>query len=190
MGQRELGPVVFLPSGRLGRQISVNRSDRPVFIDCDGKSCCSHGERAPSVLAWLSQEKLNPHFQRPSVCDCGNVDGLMTTYDIKESDRPTLEGSLFKFLGTMGSEEKVMNTRPQRLALKTPSCELWVQPVGTIVCEHGNSRKVLNRMINDAARFKRKGVVKCNCKMQLPRRIGSVFCGGKASECRTTRLPE
>lgn len=179
MTQPDVGPVAFLPSGRLGRQIAVNRSDKPVFVDASGHTCCVHGERAPSIQAWINQEKADPSFKRPSVCDCKNVDGLLTTYNVAESDWPKTEGSLYKLLGTMESEEKTMNTRPQRLALKTPTCELWIQPAGTIVCAHGNSRKVLSRMHKDATRFKSAGVVKCACKMQVPRRVGSVFVGGK-----------
>ena len=179
MTQPDVGPVAFLPSGRLGRQIAVNRSDKPVFVDASGHACCVHGERAPSIQAWINQEKSDANFRRPSVCDCKNVDGLLTTYNVAESDWPKTEGSLYKLLGTMESEEKTMNTRPQRLALKTPTCELWIQPAGTIVCAHGNSRKVLSRMHKDATRFKSAGVVKCACKMQVPRSVGSVFVGGK-----------
>ena len=173
-----LGPVRLLASGRIARQVSINRSDEPVFIDKDGATCCRHGERGATIQAWLNTERVNPAFERPSVCDCGNLDGLLTAYDITAADLPVLkEGqTLFKILGEMGADELKVNSRPQRLALKTSKSELWIQPTGTIVCKHGNSRKVIARMAKDGAtRFRSSRVVKCNCCLSVPRRVGSVL---------------
>jgi hypothetical protein len=103
----------------------------------------------------------------------------MTNYEVDTLDLPPADIPLYKLLTAMGNEEKMVNTRPQRIALKTPTCELWIQPSGTIVCPHGNSRKVLGRMRKEATRFRSNGVVKCNCMMNIPRRVGSVFAGGK-----------
>ena len=48
----QLGPPVLLPSARVGRQVAINRSDKPVYLDLDGKPLCQHGEKQcahPSV---------------------------------------------------------------------------------------------------------------------------------------------
>ena len=176
--QVSLGPVCLLPSGRIARQVSINRSNEPVFIDKDGVTCCRHGERGATIQAWLNTERADPEFSRPSTCDCGNLDGLLTAYDITTVDLPVLEKdeTLFKLLGTMGADELKVNSRPQRLALKTDKCELWIQPTGTIVCKHGNSRKVIARMAKaEATRFRSSRIVKCNCYLSVPRRVGSVL---------------
>jgi hypothetical protein len=174
----EIGSTVLLPSGRVGRQVAINRSDKPVFIDNEGKLVCNHGERAPSIMCWLASERTDPTFVRPSVCDCGNIDGLMTEYQIKESDRPkppSAEQPLYKFLGTVGAEETIMNTRPQRKALVTRHGEIWVQPAGTLVCKHGNTRKTLAKIANGNLCFKRKPCMLCKCSLKIPRRVGSIF---------------
>jgi len=184
-----LGPVQLLPSGRDARQVSINRSDEPVFIDKDGVTCCRHGERGPTIQAWLNSERADPDFKRPSVCDCGNLDGLLTAYDLTAADLPTLgEGeTLFKLLGTMNVDEIKVNSRPQRLALKTSKSELWIQPTGTIVCKHGNSRKVIARMMRDVPgevkRFRSSRVTKCHCCLSIPRRVGSVLVPKNARVC-------
>ena len=182
-----LGPVRLLASGRVARQVSINRSNEPVFIDKDGVTCCRHGERGPTIQAWLNSERSDPAFERPSVCDCGNLDGLLTAYDITSADFPTLgEGeTLFKLLGTMDVDEIKVNSRPQRLALKTNKSELWIQPTGTIVCKHGNSRKVIARMKGDgeAKRFRSSRVTKCDCCLSIPRRVGSVLVAKNARVC-------
>ena len=70
-------PLVLLPSGRLGRKVAINRSDKPVYLDCRSaaqKVLCCHGERAASIMAWLALERADASFTRPSVCDCQNVD--------------------------------------------------------------------------------------------------------------------
>ena len=169
-------PVRLLASGRLGQQVSVNRSDRPVFIDPDAQLCCEHGERAMTIQSWLTLERSNPDFKRPSVCDCQNIDGLLTSYPEAQVCLPSAEESLYKVLGEIGSEETRPSSRPQRLALRMSSgAEVWVQPSGTLVCRHGNSRKILARMNQGEKRFRSKGVVKCNCVLTVPRRVGSVF---------------
>ena len=179
MDPATFGPPTLLASGRIGRQIATNRSGKPVYIDTSGLTCCEHGERHPSITSWITQARIDPTFQRPSSCDCENVDGLMTNYEVDKLDLPSADTPLYKLLGAMGNEEKVVNTRPQRIALKTPTCELWIQPGGTIVCPHGNSRRVLNRMRKEATRFRSNGVIKCSCAMNVPRRVGSVFVGGR-----------
>jgi hypothetical protein len=179
MDPSAFGPPKLLTSGRIGRQVATNRCGKPVFIDTNGLTCCEHGERHPSITSWINSARANPSFQRPSPCTCENVDGLMTNYEVDTLDLPPADIPLYKLLTAMGNEEKMVNTRPQRIALKTPTCELWIQPSGTIVCPHGNSRKVLGRMRKEATRFRSNGVVKCNCMMNIPRRVGSVFAGGK-----------
>ena len=142
MSTASLGPTVLLSSGRLGREVGVNRSDRPVFIDSEGHICCEHGERAPTIQAWLNAERAKDGGSRPSVCDCQNLDGLLTSYSVEESEWPKLTCSVYKQLGALGAQETNFNTRPQRFALTTrEGVELWVQPSGMLVCKHGNSKK-------------------------------------------------
>ena len=183
---RALGPFRLLPSGRLGRQVAINRSDKPVFVDGSGTPMCAHGERAPSIMCWLAQERANPEYVRPSMCDCGNIDGLMTDYNLRCNpceDATLAEQPLYKLLGAIGSEERVVNTRPQRKALVTREGEIWVQPSGTLVCEHGNARKLLTKIASGKAQvFKRKSTVACSCKLKIPRRFGSVFASTKCDE--------
>jgi hypothetical protein len=171
------GPTVLLATGRLGRKIATNRSDRPVFVDADGHLCCEHGERAPTLMSWFASERADPEFVRPSLCDCQNIDGLMSTHDVSASDRPSLEGTtVYELLKRAGAEARVVGTRPQRLALCMRGSELWVQPKGTLVCGHGNSRRALKRMTKDAsARLKSSRAVRCQCVLSTPRRVGSVF---------------
>ena len=173
-----LGPAQLLPSGRLARQVSVNRSDEAVFIDKDGVTCCRHGERGATIQAWINSERVDPNFKRPSVCDCGNLDGLLTCYDITPIDYPMLDksGSLYKLLGTTGADEVKVNSRPQRLALKTGETEIWIQPTGTIVCKHGNSRKVIARMKKaGSTRSRSLCTIPCSCNLSIPRRVGSII---------------
>lgn len=183
-----LGPPKLLASGRIGRQVATNRCGKPVHIDTNGLACCEHGERRPSIISWINSARANPSFQRSSLCTCENVDGLMTNYHVDKLDLPSADTSLFELLGAMGNEEKIVNTRPQRIALKTPTCELWIQPSGIIVCPHGNSRKVLARMRKEATRFRSNGVVKCSCVINVPRRVGSVFCRGNVQSCKSASL--
>ena len=133
-----LGPTTLLASGRIGREVGVNRSDRPVFVDSDGHICCEHGERAATIQSWINAERETPDtaVSRPSVCDCANLDGLLTTYDVPNENLPVHGGSLFKLCGSLGTAEITANTRPQRFVLTThEGHELWVQPSGTIVCK-------------------------------------------------------
>ena len=183
-----LGREQLLDSGRTGRQVAVNRSDNPVFLDSQGKLVCRHGERAASIQEWMAKERMDPRYERPSVCDCGNIDGLLRKYDINQGNTvmSPLQGSLYKLLGNLGAEQKVVNTRPQRKAITTSDCEVWVQPTGTLVCKHGNTRKVLAKIAaGRGASFKRKSFVTCNCVLKVPRRTGSIF-----GACRICATPE
>tara|TARA_B110001452_G_scaffold86424_1_gene70600 strand:+ start:437 stop:1027 length:591 start_codon:yes stop_codon:yes gene_type:complete len=188
MSVPSLGPTVLLASGRLGRKVGINRSDRPVFIDSEGHICCEHGERAPTIQAWINLERAKDEgdvTNRPSVCDCQNLDGLLTRYDIDEAQWPKLTCPLFKQLGSLGAAEAKFNTRPQRFALTThEGVELWVQPSGMLVCKHGNSKKTLNKLLqntNDKAKFRSSRIVKCGCSsLAVPRRVGSVFAAAKS----------
>ena len=173
----QLGPPVLLASGRVGRQIAQNRSDKPVYLDLDHKLTCLHGERAPTLLAWLSAERSDPNYTRPSGCDCANIDGLMSEYAYDPTADPSLSLSLYKLLGALGAEQKTVGSRPQRKALDSDEYEVWVQPAGTIVCAHGNTRKMAARMVSGdtSTRFKSKSIQHCQCKLHIPRRNGSVF---------------
>ena len=180
-----LGPTKLLASGRIGREVGVNRSDRPVFVDADGHICCEHGERAATIQSWINAERENPEATvcRPSVCNCANLDGLLTSYDVPCDERPASNGSLFKLVGWLGAAEIKANTRPQRFVLTTyEGNDIWVQPSGTIVCEHGNSKKALNKLNTcKNVRFRSKSIVKCNCRsLSIPRRVGSVFVQKKS----------
>ena len=180
-----LGPTTLLASGRIGREVGINRSDRPVFVDSDGQICCEHGERAATIQSWINAERETPDtaVSRPSVCDCANLDGLLTTYDVPNENLPVHSGSLFKLCGSLGTAEITANTRPQRFVLTThEGHELWVQPSGTIVCKHGNSRKTLNKLNTcKTARFRSSSIVKCDCRsLRIPRRVGSVFVQQKS----------
>ena len=177
----ELGKIELLDSGRLARKVATNRSDHPVYVDSEGHTCCLHGERAQSIQCWLLFERKDPAFKRPSCCDCQNVDGLWTTYQsAKDLPWPESSESLFTMLGHFGAPEITNNTRPQRKALTTHAgIELWIQPSGTLVCKHGNTRKMLSKMKSDAANFRSSRVVKCDCTLSIPRRIGSIFAPKK-----------
>ena len=180
-----LGPTKLLVSGRIGREVGVNRSDRPVFVDSDGHICCEHGERAATIQSWINAERENPNTAvcRPSVCDCANLDGLLTTYDVPNEKWPVHSESLFKLCGSLGTAEITANTRPQRFVLITHAGhELWVQPSGTIVCRHGHTQKTLNKLNTcKTARFRSSTIVKCSCRsLSIPRRVGSVFAHKKS----------
>lgn len=187
-----LGPTVLLASGRLGREVGINRSDRPVFIDSEGHICCEHGERAPTIQAWINAERERAKDEgdatnRPSVCNCQNLDGLLSSYGIDEAQWPKLTCPLFKQLGSLGAAEAKFNTRPQRFALTThEGVELWVQPSGMLVCKHGNSKKTLLKLQdtnNTRPKFRSSRIVKCGCtSLAVPRRVGSVF----AAKCKPT----
>ena len=182
----ELGPERLLDSGRIGRQVAVNRSDNPVFVDSQGRLTCHHGERATSIQEWISKERADPSFKRPSMCDCGNIDGLLTDYGLEKRDGTTAL-PLYKLLGALGAEQKVINTRPQRKTLTTREGEVWVQPAGTLVCAHGNTRKTLAKIAVGAA-LKRKAVVLCDCTLKVPRRTGSVFAMPRTQTPEPTAL--
>ena len=181
-----MNALQLMASGRLGVPVATSKSDQPVLIDTSGHIMCMHGERAPSIQAWLNAERADASFQRPSVCTCQNLDGLLTDY--KHATAPALPSeniSLFKLLGTLQAQEVVNNGRPQRLAIETPSSQIWIQPTGTIVCRHGNTRKVLCKIAKDGqARHRRNGVTKCDCSISIPRRVGSVFAKMNSGELK------
>ena len=185
MADSEMGSVILLTSGRLARKVATNRSDQSVYIDAEGHTCCVHGERAPSIMSWLHSERKDATFKRPSLCDCQNVDGLLTAYEAAKAPWPSSGESLFKLLGKMDAPEIKNNTRPQRLAFTTHTgCELWIQPTGTLVCKHGNSRKLLNKMKRDTAiRFRSSKVQTCNCTLSVPRRNGTIFSPTSKKAC-------
>ena len=172
------GPTTLLPSGRLGCKVATNRSDQPVFVDSDGHPVCKHGERAATIQAWLNAERKSSDFVRPSSCDCQNLDGLMTSHNVPEEDLPKIDApNLYKLLGLLGHKEAKNNTRPQRYVLTTHAgSEIWVQPAGTLVCKHGNSKKMLAKIQKaEPTSFRSKHVVLCNCSLSVPRRVGTVF---------------
>lgn len=174
-----LGSPTLLLSGRLGRKVAINRSDNAVFIDSQGHLCCKHGERAPTIQAWLNAERTTKDdnlFYRPSSCDCQNVDGLLTSYKIEKTEWPKMECSLYKYLGVVGARE-TKHARPQRFAIATHDSEIWVQPSGTLVCKHGNSKKILKKLAatNGDTKFRSSRVTKCQCSLSVQRRVGSVF---------------
>lgn len=188
MSVPSLGPTVLLSSGRLGREVAVNRSDRPVFIDSEGHICCEHGERAPTIQAWINAERAKDEgdaTNRPSFCDCKNLDGLLTSYDVDETQWPKLTCSVYKQLGVLGAQETNFNTRPQRFALTThEGVELWVQPSGMLVCKHGNSKKTLTKLRDTTTnkKFRSSRIIKCECcTLSVPRRVGSVFAAAKSN---------
>ena len=179
MPAQPLGTTKLLQSGRLGRQVTINRSDNAVFVDSDGHLCCKHGERAPTIQAWLNAERAAKEgngFSRPSSCDCQNVDGLLTSYKIEKKEWPKIGCSLYKCLGALGAQE-INHARPQRFATAIhENSDIWVQPSGTLVCKHGNSKKMLKKLTtNRDTRFRSSRVIKCHCSLSVPRRVGSVF---------------
>ena len=192
--------VSILSSGRLGYPASINRSDKPVFIDTRGARMCMHGEKGALIRTWMAAEKDDPGFDRGSPCTCRNVDGLMSGGPTAACDPPKAYGpkseNLYDLLGVLGAPEKESGSRPQRLALETTGSELWVQPSGQVVCEHGNSRKILDKLQRQRAsmadeqspaHFRSSGMTRCGCIMKVPRRRGSVF--GDASRARRVRIP-
>jgi hypothetical protein len=62
----------------------MNRSDKTVFIDGQGKLVCHHGERAATIQEWIAKERTGTNYVRPSMCDCGNIDVLLTDYQIED----------------------------------------------------------------------------------------------------------
>ena len=177
--------VSILPSGRLGYPVSINRSDRPVFVDPNGARMCMHGEKAHTIRTWTAAERAHePGFTRTSACTCCNADGLLSARPAAPCDVPATNNGLYGLLGALGAPEKEIDSRPQRLALKTADAELWVQPSDMVVCEHGNSRKILNKLREQREgcspqdppiHFRSKRVVRCECVIRVPRRHGSVF---------------
>jgi len=65
-----LGPVVLLPSGRLGRKL--DGLDTEAFLDNNGYVVCKHGERASSICNWYTQ----PSRTRDTTCDCKTTSRL------------------------------------------------------------------------------------------------------------------
>ena len=178
--RRQLGPLAILPSGRLCRSIGQNRSGNDVFIDSFGKAVCAHGEVGHTIVGWLRQEAngaSRADVRRGSPCDCVNSDGLMVEYTSIPSCELPDPGSfkgVFDLLGAIGAEEKVVKTRPQRLALlNEPGKEVWVQPSGALVCAHGLSARTLAA----GGRAKRGSGerVSCGCQLRVLRRKGSIF---------------
>ena len=180
--------VSILSSGRLGYPVSTNRSGRPVFVDTKGVRMCIHGEKVSTIRKWMTAEQADPCFKRWSQCTCRNVDGLMSARPVVACNPPEAYGSkcdnLYGLLGALGAPEEEINSRPQRFALKTAGAELWVQPSGMVVCEHGNSRKIMDKLQRQRcsteeslppAHLRAKRVVRCGCIMKIPRRHGSVF---------------
>ena len=81
-------------------------------------------------------------------------------------------------LGLLGAEEANVNTRPQRYALATHTgVEIWVQPTGSLVCKHGNTKKILTKVAtkDDSSKFRSSRITKCDCALNIPRRVGSIF---------------
>ena len=147
-----IGPTVLLASGRLCRRVAINRSDRHVYIDSGGHAVCEHGERKATIATWLAREQQDPDYKRPSLCDCVNVDGLCTKYAIPPEEWPVRpEKPLYHLLGDLGVEQKAVSGRPQRLAFRTATVETWVRPSGCLVCQHGNSRRVLKSIVRACA---------------------------------------
>jgi hypothetical protein len=139
-----------------------------------------HGERASTIMSWVTAERENAEnaLVRPSRCSCENIDGLLSAYSIAEEQWPKKGGSLYKLLGFLGTEEANVNTRPQRYALTTHAgVQIWVQPAGTLVCKHGNTKKTLIKVATkgDACKFRSSRIIKCACALSIPRRVGSVF---------------
>ena len=131
-------------------------------------------------MSWVKAERENAENSRgrPSLCTCENVDGLLSTYSITEEQWPKKGSSLYKLLGALGAEEANVNTRPQRYALTTHAgVQICVQPAGTLVCKHGNTKKTLIKVATkgDACKFRSSRITKCACALSIPRRVGSVF---------------
>ena len=152
---------------------------------------CSHSPRArrshpplrtltlnvgrATIACWLQSERNDPSFKRNSVCDCQNVDGLMTAYECVDGKQGELDVPLFKMLGMLGAKEKTVNSRPQRLAVEKDGVEVWVQPSGTLVCAHGNTRRAIAKMKKGGSNFKRRCTILCECSLAFPRRRGTIF---------------
>ena len=182
-------------AGRLGVRVATSKSDQPVLVDTEGKTMCMHGERPPSIQAWLNAERADPEYKRPSICTCKNLDGLLTDYsNVHPPKLPSNHASLYMLLSQIRAEHREINGRPQRLAVTTPQCEIWIQPAGTIVCKHGNTRKMLAKMsraraANDTeSRYRRSGIIKCTCTLNIPRRHGSIFAKLNTGELRASAL--
>lgn len=175
--------LALLPSGRIGRRLLVNKSNRPVYVDSHGKRVCMHGERAGTIMGFIQAERGGKEDVRaPSTCDCLNTDGLLSTPASSElGSVPETRGSVFELLVRLDAVEKVVNGRPQRKAVGEGDQEIWIQPAGTLVCSHGNTRKRLIKMKQGSgAVFKCKSMVRCGCTIAPLRRNGSVFSSGVA----------
>ena len=99
----------------------------------------------------------------------------MTAYECVDDKRGELDVPLFKMLGMLGAKEKTVNSRPQRLAVEKDGVEVWVQPSGTLVCAHGNTRRAIAKMKKGGSNFKRKCTIVCECSLVFPRRRGTIF---------------
>ena len=168
----------------------------------------------------MVREHAKPGYERPSLCDCENVrgsrvarsspapptphtsfihrvsrvfvqvDGLCTRYDVPREQWPTAPTSLFELLVDVDAEETRIRGRPQRLAFRTAKSETWMRPSGALVCKHGNSRVLLRKIRKGASRFRSKYTVACDCVIQVPKRVNSIFAPSPSRCCVPVVDPE
>lgn len=140
-----LGPVVILSSGRVGRKVGVNRSDKP--------RSTSTPQRWASIQSWTALERGSPATYRlPSHCDCIDTEGLQTAATsaaVAAEELPPcgLRGEpLWELAVATGAPEKWVYGRPQRLLhTSVEGHELWVGRKGALLCSHGHSKGMLRR---------------------------------------------
>jgi hypothetical protein len=133
---------------------------------------------------------VNSCCRGDTLCDCTTTDGLNTEYNIQPGDLPKLPpgpSGLYYFLGRSDAPEIVQNKIPQRFAFKSreasgESSEVWIQVNGTVVCEHGNTRRVQAVLRNtdnhpETPYIPRANstIVTCRCHTVVPRRRCSVI---------------
>ena len=187
-------------------------------IDASGErapALCKHGERHPTISGWLHMEK-RPDFKgrTDSVCDCDGTLGLhfdlvamwakrmsnVTGCSLADARESTLSllptytapSDVYDAAIAMGNKTRMNNKRPQVFLCVSPETktDIYMQPIGRLVCEHGNCAKYLRKMnppdeaVSDRCRsaskqklervdFDAKRRTSCSCKFVVPRRWGS-----------------
>jgi len=204
MDSYELDDAELLPSGRIGRRIKTKETvklSQPVFVGTDGRVMCRHGEHASYVtLLWsvhpdnnksdenIAKAKAKQTLRCPLLqgpCDCRNLDGLLTSYKIKERDWPTKPANraeLFKFLDSKPNTERKTIDGVLQLHVCTwkgtseghNGSSIWLQKDGSLACPHGCGPTKIDRAIYKRKRGKKLSS-DCGCTLSILKRKDSVL---------------
>lgn len=184
--QQHAKELELLPTLQFGRLYSTQSDGRKIFITPNSLLVCEHGERASTILHWLSAEKKAKQAGLPiparggtrglSTCDCKSTEGL----NVKINDTvcaPAAPASLFSFLEECNTEQvMVKGTAARRIPhLSGPT---FLMSNGRRCCRHGASRKSLIKKQRTDRPSSRLPV--CGCTLDvLPVR----YCHRGAAKC-------